>query len=392
MHASTLRRLALVLATSSVAVAAACSDDAASGPIPGADVVDVDAATDATLATPPPNGEAAAPDATAPTHAVTFSYRPSWKGVKSVEVLGAFGQATDWTQAFVTLTDDGTGTFTGSAPAVADGHHLYIFKVTGDEAAGGAAKADIFDRLAIDPSNPAFVVCPEASPAYSTSGNPCSDLTVPQPAAAPAFHARGVVQSAGAPVAGYLVEIERNEPQAHHMFANRTTTKADGTFDLVVAPGTYRFEVLHPTYYKMTDAQRTSPETFAAVRRSISSEILIDADKMLNAAEVSYSGYAAMSPRGTATLPTSFAFTVADGAKARAAVYGPGNQIGDPWWVGTATSNAFDGGFNTTKAPDGGAVKPAATYAWGTQQTYPKPDGGALSWTAQSMVLPIQWP
>lgn len=391
MHASTLRRLALVLAASSVAVAAACSDDAAQVPITGAGV-DADAATDAAPTTSEPASEAAAPDSTVPTRAVTFSYRPSWKGVKSVEVLGAFGQVTDWTLAFVTLTDDGTGTFTATAPAVAVGHHLYVFKVRGDEAAGGAAKADTLERFAIDPSNPAFVVCPEASPASSASGNPCSDLTVPQPAAAPVFHARGVVQSAGAPIAGYLVELERDEPQGHHMFANRTTTKADGTFDLAAAPGTYRFEVLHPTFYKMTDAQRTNPETFAAVRRSISSEILIDADTMINAAEVSYTGYAAMSPRGTATLPTSFSFTAAAGTKARAAVYGPGNQIGDPWWVGTATSNEFDGGFNTSKAPDGGAVKAAATYAWGTQQTYPKPDGGALSWTAQSMVLPIQWP
>ena len=120
----------------------------------------------------------------------------------------------------------------------------------------------------------------------------------------------------------------------------------------------------------------------------------MDADKTINAAEVSYGAYAAMTPRGSATLPTTFTFTVPAGAKARAAVYGPANQIGDPWWVapyGTATSDGFDGGFNTGKAPDGG-LKPDAGYFWGTEQAYAKPDAGGVGWTTQSMVFPIQWP
>jgi hypothetical protein len=155
------------------------------------------------------------------------------------------------------------------------------------------------------------------------------------------------------------------------MFVDRTTTGADGTFDLAVAAGTYRAQVLHPTFYAMTDAQRTSPESLAAVRRSISSAILIDADTTLNAAEVAYGGYAAMEPRGPATLPTTFTFSVA----------AP---------LGTTGSDAFDGGFDTMQASDAGLV-PDARYAWGTEQQYPKADGG-VSWTAQSMVLPIQWP
>jgi hypothetical protein len=50
--------------------------------------------------------------------------------VTSVEVYGGFGQSTDWTMPFLTLTNDGSGTFTGSA-TLATGTYPYVFYVTG---------------------------------------------------------------------------------------------------------------------------------------------------------------------------------------------------------------------------------------------------------------------
>ena len=393
MSSTSFRKLLLAFGVTSVAVGIACSgsdSDATSSSSSGGPSAEAGAET----AAPPPPTEAGA-DGSVTTHAVTFSYRPSWKGVKSVEVIGAFGQGVDndWKKPFVTLAADGTGAFVGKT-SLAAGHYLYLFQVTGDADGPAGAKGDKLARYAIDPTLSAFVVCPEGSPtAKGEAANPCSDLTVPQAAPAPLFHARGVVQSGGAPIAGYLVEIERQEPSSHHMFADRVTTGANGTFDLAVAAGTYRFQVLHPTFYAMTDAQRTSPETLGAVRRTLSSGVLISADAEINAAEVAFDAYAAMTPRGASALPTTFAFTVPAGSKARAALYGTGPEIGDPWWTapfGTATSDVFDGGFNTSKAPDGG-LKPDASYAWGTEQQYAAPAGG-VSWTAQSMVFPVQFP
>ena len=122
----------------------------------------------------------AAPDATA-SELVTFSYTPSWDGVVSVEVLGAFGQSSDWTAPLVTLTKQGA-TFTGAA-MLPDGQYAYVFHVVGDGAAG-TTKAATYSRYAIDPAQSAYVACPSASPTYSAMvANPCSQLTVPQGAA-----------------------------------------------------------------------------------------------------------------------------------------------------------------------------------------------------------------
>jgi hypothetical protein len=391
MPSATLRSLFFVACSASVAVAVACSGSSSDGSSP-ATTPPTEAAAPEPPAEASPGTEAGPPDA-GPPQAVTFSYTPSWKGVKTVEVYGAFGQGTDWTAPFVTLADAAaTGTFTATSPALPSGQYAYVFKVTGDEAAAMPSK---LVHYAVDPSLSAFVACPVGAPTYSkTVANPCSQLTIPAPAASAIAHVHGSVVSSGTPIAGYLVVIERDEPKSHHMFVDRMTTGADGTFDLAVAAGSYRAQVLHPTFYAMTDVQRTSPETLAAVRRTISSSIVIDADTTLEPAEVAYGGYAAMEPRGLATLPTTFTFTVAAGAKARAAVYGPGASIGDPWWVaplGTTGTAVFDGGFDTAQANDAGLL-PDAHYAWGTEQQYPKTAGARVSWTAQSMVFPIQWP
>jgi hypothetical protein len=393
MAASTfrLRCLLLALGAGSPAIAIACSSDGVT------DIVAPGAGTDAAPApTPTPTSTSGDPDATPPVDAapssITFSYRPSWKGVKSVEVLGGFGLSSDWKQAFVTLTDDGTGTFTGTAPALAAGHYSYLFRATGDEAAA-AAKTATYPRFALDPTDAAFVACPTGAPTFTTeAANPCSDLTVPQPARGPTFHVRGVVHSHGAAIPGFLVQIERDEDTSHHMFADRATSGADGTFDLVVAAGTYRIEILHPTFYALNDTQRSDPESYQAVRRSLSSAFTVLTDRQLNAAEIAYDGYAAMQPRGAATLPTTFTFSApTHGTRARAAIYPARVSVADPIWVaplGVASSDVFDGGFNTKKA-DGGLV-PDASYLWGTESEYATPDGG-VTWTAQSMVYPVRW-
>ncbi len=373
------------------AVVAACSgssSDVAPTPTP-------DGGGQSDTSTPPADGSPAqdAPLDTAAPGSVTFAYAPAWKGATKVEVYGAFGTATDWKQPFTTLADNGSGTFTGTA-AVPPGQFPYVFKVTGDEA---AAKPDTYARFTVDPGNPAFVPCPAESPTFDKNApNPCSQLTAPQPAAASTYHFKGLVTTGGAPVAGFLVQLDREEPKSHHFFVNRVTTGADGAFDIVAATGSYRVQVLHPTYLAQTDAQRTSPASLAALRRSISSALLLSQDTTVSAAEVGYAGYGAMDPQGdagTLPLPATFTFTVSPGtAGARLTLYGPGASIGDPWYAGplkTTGSADFDGGFNTNKAPDSGLV-PDAQYWWGTEQQYAKAEGG-VGWTAQTMVLPVRF-
>ncbi len=373
------------------AVVVACSSSSSDGgatPTP-------DGGGQADTSTPTDDGSSTqdAPIDTSKGGGFTFRYAPAWKGATKVEVYGAFGAATDWKQPFATLADDGSGTFTGTA-VVPPGQFIYVFKVTGDEA---AAKPDTYARFTIDPTNPDFVPCPAESPTFDKNApNPCSQLTSPQGAAATTYHFKGTVTSGGAPIAGYLVQLDRQEPKSHHFFVNRVTTGADGTFDIAAATGSYRVQVLHPTYLSQTDAQRTSPESLAALRRSISTSLLLAQDTTINAAEIAYGGYATMQPSadaGPVALPATFTFSVLPGtAGARLSLYGPGPQIGDPWYSGkldTSGTADFDGSFNTSKAPDGGLV-PDAQYWWGTEQEYPKVDGG-VGWTAQTLVLPVRF-
>jgi hypothetical protein len=388
------RTLSLVLfgtTALAAAVVAACSSDSgdAAQPKPTSDAGD-----QPDTAAPADDG-AATPDArndTSTGGGVTFRYTPAWKGATKVEVYGAFGTAMDWKQPFLTLADDGSGSFTGTAQ-VPPGQIPYVFKITGDEA---SAKPAAFTRFAVDPGNPDWVACPAESPTFDKNApNPCSQLTSPQSAAAPTYHFKGMVTVSGAPASGYLVEMERIEPKQHHFFANRVTTGADGAFDMTAATGTWRVQVLHPTFLSQTDAQR-DPASLAAIRRSICTGVLLTQDTTVNAAEVSYGGYATMAPQGDAgvlPLPAAFTYTVLPGTTgARLTLYGPGASIGDPWYSGPlkkAGAADFDGGFNTNKAADGGLV-PDAEYWWGTEQEYPGPDGG-VGWSAQTMVLPVRF-
>jgi hypothetical protein len=313
--------------------------------------------------------------------------------VDKVEVLGAFGKADDWKAPIATLTNDGAGTFRGSV-SLPVGTYPYVFRVTGDSAAA-AAKAATFVHYAIDPSVPTIVACPATSPTYSKNApNPCSSLSVPQPAPSALSHVHGVVKRAGKPVAGYIVVLERVEAGSHHFFVDRSSSDADGMFKLGAVTGNYRLQVLHPTLYTQTDAQR-DPQALAAARRSISTGFSLATDVTVTAAEVGFDGYAAMTPRGSASLPVTLDYSLASGAtKASAAIYGTADNIGDPWWTSpssTAVSATFDGGWNTKAAPSDAGIEAGARYFWGTEQLHPGPDGG-VGWTVQSMVYPLELP
>ncbi len=325
---------------------------------------------------------------------VTFTYTPQWTTVTAVTVWGGFGQTTDWKMPFATLTNNGSGTFTGTASLPA-GQYLYVFKVIGDDAAGtNGAK---YPRFAIDPASSAFAACPSTSPTFDPAApNPCSQLTVPQGAAPTLVHITGVVVSDGAPITDYLVQLDREEKSSHHYFVNRVTTKSDGAYDLVAAPGSYRLQVLHPTFLDETDVQRDPPTTLAALRRDISSSFPISsATVTVPNAEVAFHAYPSFAPTVTAALPTAFTFTV--GATAtHLDVYGTANDggapnIGDPWFTSpmtTAGTATFDGGFNTAQATEK-SVALGERYFWGVEEDIATDAG--VNWTAQSMVFDITW-
>jgi hypothetical protein len=389
----TLRSRVFAGALLSTLAAGACALDACSGasdlasPVsPSADASTSDAPIAADDGSARADGGA---DATPST--VTFRYTPSWSGVTAVTVIGGFGQASDFsaTQPFATLKDDGTGTFTGSA-TLASGAYLYLFHVVGDSASSTPAT---YARYAVDPFA-SVDACPAQSPTYTAmSANPCSKLTVPAAGASPtAFHVRGVVRVDGQPAGGYLVQLDRNETGSHHFFVNRVTTKNDGTFDVTASAGSYRLQVLHPTYLSSTDVTR-DPISLQALRRAISSTFLLAADVTVSDPEVAFHEYAAFAPRDAGTLPTHFVFAGdGGGVSERLTVYGgTANEIGDPWYAsGVVTGGAadFDGGFDTKQAglP---SVKIGDRYFWGTE-TSVKVDGG-VSWTGQTMVFPITW-
>jgi len=349
-----------------------------------------DAGTDDGSASDSTTSDSPSPDSGGPTLA-TFSYKPQWKGVNKVEVVGGFGQATDWskTASLATLSDDGTGTWKGSVQ-LPNGTYLYVFRVTGDDDTSQGAK---YVRYAVDPMDPAFADCPMESPTFDKNApNPCSQLVVPQVAPATPIHVKGKLLVGGMAATGWLVEIERMEPMKHHFFANRVTADANG-FDLVAAAGSYRLQALHPKFYEATDLQ-LDPKTQKTLRRAISSAfVLSNGDVTVAGPDLAFDKYNQYAPtNGTASLPTQFTFQ--NDGPTRLAVYG-GNgdggvvEIGDPWYAGQATMtgmSTFDGTFNTKQSMQDAAA-PGIRYMWGTEEAF---DAGIV-WTKQTMVFPITW-
>jgi hypothetical protein len=339
-------------------------------------------------ATDAPQGTDAPTDTGGGMQSVTFAYHPQWPGATSVEVVGGFGQASDWstTSSFLTLTNDGTGTYSGSA-MLAAGQYLYVFRITGDAAAAMPAKSM---RYAVDPAAPGFAPCPAQSPTFNKiDANPCSTITAPQGGASATYHVRGVVKTDGAAANGYLVVLERNEKSSHHFFANRATVGTDGAFDLVATTGSWRLQILHPTLLAKNDLDR-DPLTLQALRRTISSDIALASDVTVETPDMAFHDYGSFSPTSDAgqTLPTAFTFGT---TSQRLDVYAGPKEIGDPWFSGALTTTGtdlFDGGFNTKQAQEAG-VSPATPYFWGTE--IPALPEAGVKWTNQTMVFPITW-
>lgn len=323
---------------------------------------------------------------------VELSYTPGWPGVTSVVVIGDFGAAGAWDpkQPFLTLADDGTGTWRGTA-SVPEGEHAFLFAVNGD----AEAPADT-SRYVLDPLRSKVIPCPAGSPTFSESKvRPCSALTVPEPAKDTALHVTGKVTSAGAAAPGWRVELHREEDGQDHVLTNGADTGADGAFDVAVAAGKYRVYVLHPTFYSLDDTQR-DPHQLKALRRAYSSVTDVAADTALDDCEVSFDFYDLFTPSGLVSLPATLSFALAADAKdGRAAVYGTkggsGTRVYDPWFAsdyGSATSVSFDGTFNTSAADEATAASGEA-YFWGAWQRRSAGKGGL--WNGQSMVFPIQF-
>jgi hypothetical protein len=320
---------------------------------------------------------------------VDFCYRAEWAGVTSVEVYGGFGQATDWTTPFLTLTNDGTGTFTGSA-SIADGSYPYLFRTSGsdDNLVSGA------DHYFNDQENPNF----EAAPAASPSKRSNSVVKVPQ-IAAPLVHLKGTVAYQGVPESCFSVDLEAGElvdgskVVSEHGTANYTESAADGTFDFPVAAGApYMVVIRYPFLLSSADAGYPDPNTTPSVGTTRTTLAVGDADTTLNPADIAYplSAYAAMSPTGgTATLPVAFTFTVLPGSSgAQAAVISTDIAGNDPAYssgYSTKTSITWSGAFNGMT----GSAKLGTKYYWGAWQQLTPPSDAGVTWTEESFLFPI---
>jgi hypothetical protein len=327
------------------------------------------------------------------TDPVTFMYTPGWGGVNSVEVIGGFGMGSgiDWVAPFATLSEGSNGTWIGSANLPA-GTYPYLFKVVGDNQAGSGSAT--YARYSLDGTISEFEACPTGSPTAGKDPNPCSLLTVPQTAET-MFTVKGDVTLDGSGAAKYLVVLERDESTSHHYFVNRKQSSSTGAFSFNVPAGTYRVQVQWPDYESMKDSQ-VDPKTADVVRRTISGAFDLEASVALTNADVTPPDYAMFAPTGSNTLPTTFTFPAI--ATTRLDVYGPGAEIGDPWFTSTATgsgSAAFDGTFNTAQAGSS-SVDPSDDYSWGTEWAQTGSggtgSGSAVKWTAQSLVYPVSWP
>jgi hypothetical protein len=343
------------------------------------------------------DGSALSPDALY-TDPVAFTYKPGWLGVQSVDVIGGFGMGSgvDWVTPIATLTEGSDGSFSGSAMVPA-GTYPYLFHVIGDYAAGSGSAT--YPRYSLDETVAEYEECP-AGPTAGKDPNPCSLVTVPQDNPEAMYKVKGSVTLDGSDAAKYLVVLERDEPSSHHYFVNRVATGANGTYTFNVAAGTYRVQVQWSGYEAMKDSQ-IDPNKVDAVRRTISSAFAVAATTQVSDADVTPPDYTKFAPSGSASpLPTTFTFPAV--AATHLEVYGPGSEINDPWYSGSATatgSASFDGTFNTMQAGSD-AVDTTDTYSWGVEWAQTDlvtgsgsdgSDNGA-KWTAQSLVYPVSWP
>jgi hypothetical protein len=341
----------------------------------------------ATTAVPAPNP---CPAVTGQAGQASFCYRAQWAGVTSVDVFGGFGKATDWTTPFVSLTNDGTGTFTATTP-LASGSYPYVFETH------GSADNLVKDKHPfLDQYNPVFVPNPPGAPDQRS----VSQITVPQ-VATPIVHIKGSVLFQGVPQACYSIDLEAGENVvagkviSEHDTANFTESAPDGTFDFPVAVGApYGITVRFP-FTLTADAGYPNPSATPSV--GIARATLTPAaDIVLDPIDIVYplADYAAMSPTGgSATLPVTFTFTVIPGSsEAYISVTSTDIAGNDPAYAspaGSATSATWDGLF---PAPDGGSKEAGAgEYYWGAWQRRDPAEDGGTQWTEESLLFPIKF-
>ncbi len=318
----------------------------------------------------------------------SFCYRPQWSGATGVDVyLSSHGLSTDWNAPFATLTNDGSGTFTGTA-TLADGTYPYVFQVHGS--ADGLVRDG--DYLS-DQQNPNFVPPPVGCP----SSRSVSSITVPQ-VATPIYHVRGKVVFAGAPQSCYALDLEAGEllkpaggVLSEHGTANYGESAADGTFDFPVGAGPFQVIVKYP--FKLASPDGGYPDPFSVPSVGVTRTALtVTGDVMLDPADVAYSeaDYGKMSPvTGTATLPVTFSYSLTAGSTgAQASVTSTNIAGNDPAYASgysTATTDEWDGSFNGSS----GSAEAGTTYYWGAWQRSAALEDGGVVWTSQSLLFPI---
>jgi hypothetical protein len=299
--------------------------------------------------------------------------RPRWKGVTSVDVYGGFGQSTDWTMPFLSLTNDGSGTFTGTH-ALPNGTYNYYFRVH------GSADALVHDGTwLLDEENPSFAPHPAGAPL----GRSVSTVTVPQAPAAPLYHLKGAVLFGGQPQSCYSVQLEAGElidaghVVSEHTTANFAESAADGTFDFPVAAGPFGLIVKFPFgMFSAYPDPKTTPSVGVARQN-----VTVSGDVTMPDVDISYPDYALMSPTdgGTFSLPVTFHFTVVPGSTGANPSITATNIAGnDPAWY-------LPPSMNTTGEFDGGiayGLHFGQTYWWGAWQN-------RGTWREESLLFPI---
>jgi hypothetical protein len=317
---------------------------------------------------------------------VTFCFRPSFAGVTSVQLYGGFGQAGDWNDPFLTLADDGSGTFVVST-TLAAGAYPYVFHVTGSEDTLFKGVQSFPDQL-----NPRFEPAPTGDPSTRSA----SVVTVPLPATPPVYHLTGKVLFNGAPQPCYSVSIEAGElaedmGTSEQSTANYLETGADGSFDFPVTNGPFDIIVHYPFFLAGANAAYPNPSVTPSLGYARTDRVTVSGDLAVASIDMSYPDYARMTPAfgGSATLPVTFGLSVIPGAdEASVAVIKTNIAGNDPAYWGpfsTMTTSTWNGAFGG----NGGNVVAGTTYYWGTWQRFdPKVAGGA-TWTAESLLFPI---
>ncbi len=318
---------------------------------------------------------------------VSFCFRSQWAGVTSVDVIGGFGQSGDWKTAFMTLANDGTGTFTGTTSLV-DGSYPYLFRVTGSADNLVRSGTVLLDQEAT-------VFTPGIPQAPIQRSLPV--VTVPQSTTLPTLHhLRGKVVYNGEPQPCFSVSVDVGELYkdaggvlSEQSTANYTESAADGTFDFPIASAHVMAVVHYPFLLAGADAgYPANPSQIAAIGYARTGANLANGDITLDPVEVSYpaADYGKMAPtNGTATLPVTFTYSIVpESTAASVAVISTNIAGNDPaYWspFGTATSLVWDGGFGMGSATLG------TQYWWGTWQTRAVSDGG--TWSEESLLFPI---